>query len=387
MPLLIVALVLFVILDIAIRMIVRRMQDEKQRKLREEALAVSLRMDYSREAKTLKRVEVPAPKARILCVDDETVILDSFRKILVIDGYNVDTVETGQEALGLVQAHHYDFVFTDLKMPAMDGVDVVKSVKEMRPDMDVIVITGYATVESAVECMKFGAMDYIQKPFTEEELLNFTRKTLIKRQDRIQKQLMPKVHITHVHGAEQFMTKEFTIPGGMFIARNHCWVSMETEGDVKVGMDDFAKKLIGKIDGFEFPNRGMNIQVGQPLFSVKQGNRIIHFKSPVSGKVTEINHALVKDPDRILVTPYDNNWICIIDPDRVDDDIRHLKIGKSAVQFYQEDLQNYQNEVKTMVKGNGHGKPGDIYTGEMQQLEDKDWALVTGHFFERELVS
>ncbi|HMY35840.1 MAG TPA: histidine kinase, partial [bacterium] len=101
MPLLIVALVLFVILDIAIRMIVRRMQDEKQRKLREEALAVSLRMDYSREAKTLKRAEVPAPKARILCVDDEPVILDSFRKILVIDGYNVDTVETGQEALGL----------------------------------------------------------------------------------------------------------------------------------------------------------------------------------------------------------------------------------------------------------------------------------------------
>ena len=61
------------------------------------------------------------PAARILCVDDEEVILDSLRKILVLDGYNVDTVETGQEALGLVQTRDYDFVFTDLKMPSMPG--------------------------------------------------------------------------------------------------------------------------------------------------------------------------------------------------------------------------------------------------------------------------
>ena len=124
------------------------------------------------------------------------MILDSFRKILVLDGYSVDTVQTGQEALGLLQSHHYDFVFTDLKMPTMDGVEVTKSVKHMRPDIDVVIITGYATVETAVECMKHGAMDYVQKPFTEDELLAFVKKSLIKRQDRIQKQLKPKVHIT-----------------------------------------------------------------------------------------------------------------------------------------------------------------------------------------------
>ena len=77
----------------------------------------SLKLDFTSEAKTLKRAEVENPKAKILCVDDEEVILGSFRKILVLDGYSVDTVETGQEALGLIQKHHYDFVFTDLKMP------------------------------------------------------------------------------------------------------------------------------------------------------------------------------------------------------------------------------------------------------------------------------
>ena len=140
-------------------------------------------------------MEVEDPEARILCVDDEEVILDSLRKILVLDGYNVDTVETGQEALGLIQVHDYDFVFTDLKMPAMSGTDVAKSVKHLRPDIDVVIITGFASVESAVECMKHGALDYIEKPFTEDELRLFVKRALIKRRDRIEKQLKPRVHV------------------------------------------------------------------------------------------------------------------------------------------------------------------------------------------------
>ena len=117
MLLFVIAVIVFVIADILIRVVSRRMQESKLRKERESALSVSLSLDFAREAKSLKRAEVEQPKARILCVDDEGVILDSFRKILVLDGYSVDTVEVGQEALGLLQSHHYDFVFTDLKCP------------------------------------------------------------------------------------------------------------------------------------------------------------------------------------------------------------------------------------------------------------------------------
>ena len=112
--------ILFFFLNIAARVLYDRLKTVKRQAEREEALSESLRLDFSRESKTLKRVEVEDPKARILCVDDEEIILDSFRKILVLDGYSVDTVETGQEALGLVQTRDYDFVFTDLKMPAMN---------------------------------------------------------------------------------------------------------------------------------------------------------------------------------------------------------------------------------------------------------------------------
>ena len=266
----------------------------------------------------------------------------AFRRILVLDGYCVDTVEQGREALGLIQTHSYDFVFTDLKMPEMDGLEVTKSVKHLRPDIDVVIITGFATVETAVDCMKFGAMDYVQKPFTEDELLEFVKKLLIKREDRISKTLKPKVHITHLKEALGAKTPEFQIPGGVFISEGHCWANVSEDGTAKVGLDDFAKKIIGKIDSIGLPNLGMIVKKGQSLFTVSQGQRTISFKSPISGKVKEINKFINQELDSLNFTPYDMNWVCEIDADELDSELPTLKIGKSAVSFYQEDIERLQ---------------------------------------------
>jgi CheY-like chemotaxis protein len=175
----------FVGIDLVVRTTMRRVEQRRTLRARAAALDTSLRLDFTHEAPSLKRVEVEHPKARILAVDDEPVILDALRKILVLDGFGVDTVESGPEALGLVQRRDYDFVFTDLKMPGMDGVEVVKGVKHLRPDVDVAVITGYATIESAVETMRQGAVNYVQKPFTASELTDFARRLLVQRQARL----------------------------------------------------------------------------------------------------------------------------------------------------------------------------------------------------------
>ncbi|RKY94943.1 MAG: histidine kinase [Ignavibacteriae bacterium] len=384
MALFIAALVVFIIADILIRYIVKKIREKKILQEREEALKISLDLDFSREVKTLKRAEVENPKARILCVDDEAVILDSFRKILVLDGYCVDTVETGQEALGLIQNHSYDFVFTDLKMPAMDGVKVTKSVKHLRPDIDLIIITGYATVETAVECMKFGAMDYVQKPFTEDELLEFTKKSLIKRQDKILKMLKPKVHIIRLEEFSEVKTPEYLIPGGVFISDGHCWANINEKGMVKVGIDDFARKLIGKIDAIEFPNLGFRVKKGQPLFTVKQENRSATFNSPISGKVEKINKLLNTDIESIGITPYVNNWICQIDAEELDSEIPQLKIGKAAVTFYQEDIEHLQALKKKIKTGKDEDKNnGHLYIGEMEKLDDVSWKRYSEEFFEK----
>jgi CheY-like chemotaxis protein/glycine cleavage system H lipoate-binding protein len=299
----------------------------------------------------------------------------------VLDGYAVDTVNSGPEAINLVKSNHYDFLFTDLKMPEMDGVDVVKAVKHLRPDIDVIIITGYATVETAVDCMKLGAMDYVQKPFTEDELLEFTKKSLIKRQDKIQKQLKPRVHIAHVAEEEKLSKGEFAIPGGVFISESHCWAAVGQDGVVKVGIDDFAKKLIGKIDKIDFPNLGMSIEKGQPLFSVKQGNKLAQFYAPVSGQVKAINHDLAEDFDVLDFTPYEKNWVCSIDADKLEIELGELKIGKNAVTFYQEEIDRYISSIKEI--STEEVKDNDLYWGQLENLTEKDWYVVTGQFFKK----
>jgi CheY-like chemotaxis protein/glycine cleavage system H lipoate-binding protein len=385
MALFVLAVIVFIIADITIRSIAKRVKEKKVIQEREEALKVSLNLDYSREAKTLKRAEVENPKARILCVDDESVILDSFRRILVLDGYCVDTVEQGREALGLIQTHSYDFVFTDLKMPEMDGLEVTKSVKHLRPDIDVVIITGFATVETAVDCMKFGAMDYVQKPFTEDELLEFVKKLLIKREDRISKTLKPKVHITHLKEAAGAKTPEFQIPGGVFISEGHCWANVGEEGSVKVGIDDFAKKIIGKIDSIDLPNLGMVVKKGQSLFNITQGQRTISFKSPVSGKVKEVNKFINNELDSLNISPYDINWVCEIDADELDSELPALKIGKAAVAFYQADIERLQAlKKKTQTSKEAKLEPeGVIFEGEMEKLDDVSWKRFAEEFFEK----
>jgi glycine cleavage system H lipoate-binding protein len=270
-------------------------------------------------------------------------------------------------------------------MPAMDGVDVVKSVKHMRPDIDVVIITGFATVETAVECMKFGAMDYVQKPFTEEELRAFVKRLLIKRKDRIEKQLKPKIHVTHRTDSEGIRGGEFSIPGGVLISPGHCWASLSQDGAVKVGIDDFAKKLIGHVDGFDLPNAGMTVKVGQPLFAARQGARRIQFHAPISGHVARVNQAINKATEELDVTSYHNHWVCTIEGENLDVEMPLLKIGKSAVALFQEDIDRFVAFLRETAGARvPDGSAEEAFCiGAMERLTDDQWDRAAKEFFGR----
>lgn len=117
--------------------------------------------------------------ANILVVDDEQVVCTSLQRIL--RDHLVETALCGEDALGKMKERHFDVVFTDLKMPGMDGIELLKIIKKEYPDSVVIIITGYATVATAVEAMKEGAFDYIPKPFTPDEVQLLTKTALEKR--------------------------------------------------------------------------------------------------------------------------------------------------------------------------------------------------------------
>jgi heterodisulfide reductase subunit A len=108
---------------------------------------------------------------RILVVDDELIVRDSLRDWLVEDGFNVDTAESGPEALEKMKKQTYHLMLLDIKMPQMDGVEVLQRAKDILPELPVVMMTAYATVETAVEAMKIGALDYLMKPFDPETLV------------------------------------------------------------------------------------------------------------------------------------------------------------------------------------------------------------------------
>ena len=331
-------LLAFVGIDYLVRESGQHLRLKRERSEREAILASSVRLEFADEAKSLKRVEVPNPKARILAVDDESVVLDSFRRILVLEGFSIDTVTSGPEALNLVQRNDYDFVFTDLKMPGMDGVEVVKAVKHLRPDVDMVVITGYGSIETAVETLQHGATEYVQKPFTVDELSAFVNKILVKRQARLEALSQPTVHIVSPSQAEETPGNEFCVPGGAFIAPGHTWARIEPDGHVKVGVDDFTGKAMGKVEHVTAPKQGQDVKAGDPLFTFQSGAQELTFRAPVSGKVVEANLSLVTEVGRIQHSPYKDGWVCRIQPSDLASDLAGLKIGKAVLGWYSDEI-------------------------------------------------
>jgi DNA-binding NtrC family response regulator len=116
--------------------------------------------------------------ARILVIDDEESIRDSMSQVLRKEGCSVQTAASGQEGWRFFGAETFQIVFVDLKLPGMSGLDILSRIKEADPQIPVIIITGYASIESAVEAMKRGAFDYMTKPFTPEEVRVVARKAL-----------------------------------------------------------------------------------------------------------------------------------------------------------------------------------------------------------------
>ncbi|MDD3992434.1 MAG: sigma-54 dependent transcriptional regulator [Desulfobacteraceae bacterium] len=114
----------------------------------------------------------------ILVVDDEAIIRTTLERILTEEGYQVTSVSTGAEALAHLGRSEVDLVLLDLNLPDRNGIDVLRQAKELDPDLLVIVVTGYASVESAVEALKLGAYDYIKKPFKADVIKLITRLAL-----------------------------------------------------------------------------------------------------------------------------------------------------------------------------------------------------------------
>jgi excisionase family DNA binding protein len=133
------------------------------------------------------RTPAPAPDApvshalerpRVLVVDDEASIRDLLEKTLAMSDYDVDTAADGRSALERMRLNSYDLLITDLKMPGMDGLAVVREARRYKSDMPIIIITGFSTESSAIEALNLGVSGYLTKPFRVPQVLSKAAKAL-----------------------------------------------------------------------------------------------------------------------------------------------------------------------------------------------------------------
>lgn len=408
MPVLLAAfVVIFVVADILIRRYIRS-KEEKQRKLnREQDLIRGLKLDHSWESASLKRVEIENPKARVICAAENN-FLDPFRKSLVLDGYSVDTVDKSSEVLQLIQSNNYELVFLDPKLFAGDGVEISRAVKSSRPDVDLIILNGTQSIGEEknrgsktprgnvdLVLLNGGSMgkavregvhpkgtNFIDKNANEKELLAAVNWIQARRTDRIRRELTPTVHITQLERVSSKIQTEFVIPGGVFISPGHSWIHIEEDGNATVGMDDFSRKILGRIDRIEFPNIGRTIKKGQPLFRVRQGHRTLTFPSPLSGRVKRNNALLPDDLESLATNPYGSNWVCTIEADRLASEILDWKIGQAAVDFILTEIEILESNLQELNSTSPNGK-SRIYRGCLSEMNDQVWGQVEGLIFTR----
>jgi two-component system, NtrC family, nitrogen regulation response regulator NtrX len=138
------------------------------------------------------------PKSRILVIDDESAIRDSLKMTLEYEGYDVIGAATGQEGLALAEREAPDLVLLDVKMPGMDGIEVLERLRSMNDALPVVVVSGHGSISTAVEATKKGAFDFIEKPFASDRVLVSLRNALDHRQLRDENRSLKKaVEVRH----------------------------------------------------------------------------------------------------------------------------------------------------------------------------------------------
>jgi len=132
----------------------------------------------------------PAYRPHVLLMEDEMNVAKGLEMVMREEGYEVDLADTGQGALDKFRASEFDLLVADLRLPDMDGMDVVQHVREKRPRTNVVIITGYPSVSSAVQAVRMGVSDYLRKPFTEDEFKTAVKSALKEKEKESMEELI-----------------------------------------------------------------------------------------------------------------------------------------------------------------------------------------------------
>jgi CheY-like chemotaxis protein len=184
----------------------------------------------------------------MLVIDDEPVLLGAIRKICTPEGLLVDEASTAEQGLAKLAENRYRLVLSDLMLPGVGGIGVLDAAQREHPGMPVVIITGFATLDRAVECFSHGAFDVIPKPFDVAELLAAVRRALDF--SELDESKRHEVNLEEFAGERRFTDGG---PTGLFALGQHAWVSLEPNGSTRIGVGESFGSIERGLEAVRLP--------------------------------------------------------------------------------------------------------------------------------------
>lgn len=252
---------------------------------------------------------------RVLVVDDEQVVLDSVERHLKREGYAISGVLAAEDAIEILEAGGVDLVITDLMMPGMDGLQLLELIRRSGWEVPVIMITGYATMRTALQALRNGAFDYIAKPFTRAELQGVVGRAA-RQVDR--------------GGAAEVgaPARDAAGPDAYHHLGGHCWVRVDVNGAATVGLEQAYAATVGEVDHIELPAVGDYLEQGSVCLRILSSDGKTHtLWSPLSGSVLAVNDRLRESPELSKEDPAGEGWLISIEPGNLEEELEGLSPG------------------------------------------------------------
>lgn len=260
----------------------------------------------------------------ILIIEDEKIVIESVKKILIPEGFKVDDTFDVEHALGKLKQNKYKLILTDLMLPKISGLKLIEIVNEKYSDIPIIMITGFATLENAVQSLKAGAFDFIPKPFAFEELLGVVyrakkyaeMRAALKQED----QFVERLH--HQRNNNDNFKKYYSLG-------KHLWAKLDRDGSAKLGIGEIFHKIIGKIQKVEFPPVNQIINQGNVLVRIYGQEQLLHTVwSPLSGKVIENNQKIKSNKNSNNKNLFLQDWLVCIIPTNLEEELVNLTVHR-----------------------------------------------------------
>ena len=228
---------------------------------------------------------------RVLIIDDEEIVHASMKKVLGRQGYHTEAVFSAKEGLERLKSAGFSLVITDLMMPGMNGIELLKALRQEEIQVPIIMITGYPTIATALQAMRLGAMDYLAKPFTRKEILSPVKRALRQEPD-----LKPPPTLD----APETLDLKDLQPGFTFYLPHHSWARFQQDGLFQIGVEQSFLAAVGSIESAEAPTLLDLVDQGSVGIKLKNAQQEDHGMAlPFTGQVIEINHVAFSFPEQI----------------------------------------------------------------------------------------